>query len=162
MNKSFGILIVLSMLLSACAQPAEESAENSQPVAKQQVEETENSNPVATQDDNAAAATNSGNFITLSEYESAKNNYIDSDVVLFFNANWCSTCKTARDNIQSNLAAIPPSLTIVMVDFDTEKDLRKKYGVVIQHTFIQIDASGAQLAKWSGSVTVATIVEKII
>ena len=103
-----------------------------------------------------------GSYLTLREYEGSKDLYINANVVLFFNANWCSTCKIARDNIESNLDSIPSDLVIVVVDFDSETELRKKYGVTIQHTFIQVDMNGNQLAKWSGSVTAEEIAKRTV
>jgi hypothetical protein len=52
-------------------------------------------------------------------------------------------------------------LTIVVVDFDTAMELRKLYGVTVQHTFVQIDASGEAITKWSGSTTIDEIVEQL-
>lgn len=103
-----------------------------------------------------------GSYLTFKDYEASKERFADADVVLFFNANWCSTCKIARDNIESNLESIPSNLAIVVVDFDNETDLRKKYGVTIQHTFVQIDKDGNLLAKWAGSTTAEEIAEKTV
>ena len=94
-----------------------------------------------------------GSFITLADYEGAKDTYAGNDVVLFFNASWCSTCKEARENLEADPSAIPAGLTIVKVDFDDSDELRQKYGVTVQHTFVQIDSDGNELAKWNGSVT---------
>lgn len=47
-------------------------------------------------------------------------------------------------------------------DFDTATDLRQKYGVTVQHTFLQIDAEGTELAKWSGSVTADEIAQNTV
>jgi thioredoxin 1 len=44
-----------------------------------------------------------------------------------------------------------------VVDFDDSIELRKKYGVTVQHTFVQIDSSGGAIGKWSGSVTIAEV-----
>ena len=98
-------------------------------------------------------ATAAGSFITLADYEGDKDTYAGNDVVLFFNASWCSTCKEARENLEADPAAIPAGLTIVKVDFDDSDELRQKYGVTVQHTFVQIDSDGNELAKWNGSVT---------
>jgi thioredoxin 1 len=113
-------------------------------------------------DENSATASQPGSYLTLLDYQASQSKYVEDDVVLFFNANWCATCKVARDNIESNLDSIPSNLVIVVVDFDSETDLRKKYGVTIQHTFVQIDQNGEQLAKWSGSVTAEQIAEKTV
>jgi thiol-disulfide isomerase/thioredoxin len=109
-----------------------------------------------------AARSGPGSYITLAEYDANKGRYASTDVVLFFNAEWCSTCKKARDNIEASLASIPADLTIVVVDFDTANDLRQKYGVTVQHTFVQVDADGNELAKWSGSVTADEIAQNTV
>jgi len=103
-----------------------------------------------------------GSYITLADYDGDREAFAATDVVLFFNADWCSTCKVARDNIQADLASIPAGLTIVVVDFDTATELREKYGVTVQHTFVQVDADGNQLAKWSGSVTADEIAQNTV
>ncbi len=53
-------------------------------------------------------------------------------------------------------------MTIVVVDFDTANDLRQKYGVTVQHTFVQVDAEGNELAKWSGSVTADEVAQNTV
>ncbi len=76
--------------------------------------------------------------------------------VLFFYANWCPTCKPADASFSENVAKIPADVTLFRVNYnDTEtdqgeKDLARKYGVTYQHTFVQIDAKGNEVAKWNG------------
>ncbi len=83
------------------------------------------------------------------------------DVVLFFKASWCPSCRTLDGNIKANLGAIPAGLTILEVDYDTATALKQKYGVTSQHTLVQVDANGALITKWSGGSTLASIVEKV-
>ena len=73
----------------------------------------------------------------------------DGQVVLFFNAKWCSTCQAANKNLTNN--PVPAGLTIMSVDYDQNRELRKKYGVTIQHTFVQVDSNGNLIKKWVGS-----------
>jgi thiol-disulfide isomerase/thioredoxin len=83
------------------------------------------------------------------------------DVVLFFRASWCPTCKAVDADIRNNLSAIPGGVTILDVNYDTETALKQKYGVTYQHTFVQVDASGKQIAKWSASPTLAALIQNI-
>jgi thioredoxin-like negative regulator of GroEL len=106
--------------------------------------------------------TSAGAYITLADFQASQETYSESKVVLFFTATWCSTCKEARSNLESDLSAIPSDLTIVLVDFDSETDLKRQYGITVQHTFVQIDTDGSELAKWSGSLTAQEIVENTI
>lgn len=158
--------------VATLVQQSEESQSQTEPVSTNsntsppKKPKTETKSEVTTKVDTKSEATakteKPGSYLTLREYEDTKEQFVDADVVLFFNANWCSTCKIARDNIESNLESIPSNLAIVVVDFDRETDLRKRYGVTIQHTFVQIDRNGNELAKWAGSTTVKEIAEKTV
>lgn len=84
-----------------------------------------------------------------------------SRVVLFFNATWCPTCRALDRNIKANLSLIPGDITILSVDYDTYKDLEKKYGVTYQHTLVQVDADGNMVKKWSGSSSLSKLVQEV-
>lgn len=86
----------------------------------------------------------------------------EGKVVLFFRASWCPSCRTLDADIRAHLEGIPAGVTILDVDYDTATALKQKYGVTYQHTLVQVDAQGNQLAKWSGSASLADIVKKII
>lgn len=83
-------------------------------------------------------------------------NSSDKRRVLFFYANWCPTCRPTDANFRENTNKLPEDLVLIRVNYnDTEtdqeeKDLAKKYGVTYQHTFVQIDGSGKEIAKWNG------------
>jgi thiol-disulfide isomerase/thioredoxin len=81
--------------------------------------------------------------------------------VLFFKASWCPNCKTTDADINKNLGNIPGNVQILKVDYDNSADLKQKYGVTYQHTFVQVDASGNMLGKWSGSNTLSALVSNI-
>lgn len=151
-----------AMLLAACGGGASESVTSSTEPAAAATSSAAptSSEPAPTptpEPTDSAPAPAPGSYITLAEYEADKAAYDAGDVVLFFNASWCSTCKIARDNLTADPAAIPDGLTIVTVDFDEATDLKQQYGVTLQHTFVQIGPDGAELAKWSGSVTAEEI-----
>ena len=102
----------------------------------------------------------SGNYEV---YEQSKLAVADTgDVVLFFHASWCPTCRALDANIKANSSSIPEDLTILDVDYDTYSDLKKKYGVRYQHTLVQVDSKGNLIKKWSGSPTLSSIVEQVI
>jgi thiol-disulfide isomerase/thioredoxin len=81
-------------------------------------------------------------------------------VILFFNPSWCATCKIAKDNFEASLNEIPADMTIVLVDFDNSNELRKKFGITLQHTFVHIDANEAAIRKWSRSTTVSQLIDQ--
>lgn len=76
--------------------------------------------------------------------------------VLFFYASWCPTCRPADANFTKNSGEIPEDVTLIRVNYNDpetdqeEKDLARKYGITYQHTFVQIDRTGKEVAKWNG------------
>ena len=83
------------------------------------------------------------------------------DVVLFFRASWCPTCRAVDADIKVNLSKIPGSLAILDVNYDNSTALKQKYGVTYQHTFVQVDKDGNLIKKWSGSPTLSALVAEI-
>lgn len=81
-------------------------------------------------------------------------------VVLNFSAPWCPVCREADKNFKAS--ATPDGLTLLKVDYDSSTDLKKKYGVTYQHTFVQVDKDGKLLKKWSGSTTYDELQKQII
>ncbi len=83
------------------------------------------------------------------------------DVVLFFHASWCPSCRGLNGDIEKNISSIPAGVSILKLDYDKEKDLKKKYGVTYQHTLVQVDKDGNLIKKWSGSPTLTKLVSEI-
>lgn len=83
------------------------------------------------------------------------------DVVIFFKASWCPTCRALDADIKANMGNIPESLTILETDYDKSTDLRKKYGVTTQHTLVQVDKDGNLINKWTGSPDLKALVSSV-
>jgi len=82
-------------------------------------------------------------------------------VVIFFKATWCPTCRALDSDIKKNLTNIPDGVSILELNYDTETELRKKYGVTVQHTLVQVNAGGDQITKWSGGNTLASVLTRL-
>ena len=74
----------------------------------------------------------------------------NGQVVLFFHADWCPSCRGLENDVNANLGNIPANTHILKLDYDTETELKKKYGVVRQHTLIVVDANGNEIKKLTG------------
>ncbi len=85
----------------------------------------------------------------------------DKNVVLFFKADWCPSCRALDGDIKNNLKEIPEDLVILELNYDKETELKKKYGVTTQHTLVLVDSEGNMIDKWSGGNRLVSVVEKI-
>lgn len=80
----------------------------------------------------------------------------DSRRVLFFYATWCPTCRPIDKLLSENQSKLPTDVFVIRVNYndpdtdDSEKELARKYAVTYQHTFVQIDSAGQEVAKWNG------------
>lgn len=83
----------------------------------------------------------------------------DWDIVLFFAASWCPSCRSADEALKS--ADIPDWLTVLKVDYDNSAELKKQYGITSQHSFVQVDNKLNMITKWSGAKNVDDIVAKL-
>lgn len=95
-------------------------------------------------------------------YSGAKLAATHGPAVIFFAASWCETCQGLSRDIETHLGQIPAGTTILKADYDSSIDLRRKYGVTIQHTLVQVDSSGTKLKQWHGSPSLASLVAQTI
>jgi thiol-disulfide isomerase/thioredoxin len=112
-----------------------------------------NTAPEASQQSTTPTAEQASTAGTYQDYSPAR---VQSEqaqgkkVVLFFHADWCPYCRTADAAFKANLNQIPNDVTVLKLDYDSNTELRTQYGVTTQHTFVQIDSEGRQVAKWIG------------
>ncbi len=67
--------------------------------------------------------------------------------VLFFHAPWCPQCRSIEKDI--NQQGVPDGVVVVKVDYDSRQDLRQKYDVTLQTTFVKIDDQGNSIQKYT-------------
>jgi thiol-disulfide isomerase/thioredoxin len=82
-------------------------------------------------------------------------------VVLFFHADWCPTCRAIESEINAGTIKIPEGVHILKVDYDTAIALRQKYGVTVQHTFVQVDANGTASQKFSDAESLSKVLSRL-
>lgn len=89
-----------------------------------------------------------GRYVTYSSsvFEEAK----DKKRVYFFHAVWCPTCKVVNEAFQNQEDKIPEDVVIFKTDYDRYTELKNRFAITYQHTFVQVDAQGNEIAKWNG------------
>ena len=60
--------------------------------------------------------------------------------LLFFHAPWCPQCREIEADIKNR--GVPENVTVFKVDYDSSQELRRKYGVTIQTTFVKVNSEG--------------------
>lgn len=114
------------------------------------------------EDTESAPAANASKAQYVPYVASAVATYAErGDVVLFFRASWCPSCRALDADITKNLEGAPDGLTILDIDYDTATELRQRYGVTTQHTLVQVAADGTLIKKWSGGSTLASVVAQV-
>lgn len=74
----------------------------------------------------------------------------DQKRVLYFWAEWCPTCSIANQDYLANAGNIPGGAIIFRVNYDKETELKKRYGITYQHTYIYVDSQGNEIRRWTG------------
>jgi len=100
-------------------------------------------------------------YVAYADYAADPAAFSAGPVVLFFHADWCPKCRETDANLSADPASLPEGVTVVQVDFDSETALRQKYGVTVQHTFVQVDAAGEKVGAWTGTYTGGEIASKV-
>jgi thiol-disulfide isomerase/thioredoxin len=106
-------------------------------------EETDEADAGAKEDTEALAA---GIYREFSEDALAEPGYETN--VIFFHASWCPECRAFEQSIEAG--PIPNGVQILKADYDTETELKQKYDVTIQTTFVKVDEDGEMISSWIG------------
>ncbi|HCI04242.1 MAG: thioredoxin family protein [Candidatus Peribacteraceae bacterium] len=125
------IAIIAAITLSACGhttpQKRSDAGAKPRPVAQAQKAQPTRAVPKA----------------SAAEYKDFSGGVIGNgeESVLFFRATWCPSCVKEDKNLKS-LYPSQDMLPIYKVDYDSNMDLRKRFGVNMQHTFVRLDKKG--------------------
>ncbi|MCB9834484.1 thioredoxin family protein [Candidatus Nomurabacteria bacterium] len=84
----------------------------------------------------------------------------NGDVVLFFHAGWCPTCKILDQSL-TNTDFLSTGITVMKLDYDSETELKNQYGVTSQHTLVQVDSQGNLIKSWRGSYNLSQIEQEL-
>ncbi len=159
MNKNTGIIVGLLVLIVIGGVYATTKNGNEEVMVDTK---TEKSTETMTEDSNMMKK---DEVVAKGTYESYSSQKIAraemGDVVIFFHASWCPSCRALNSDIEANLNSIPVNVSILKADYDKENELKKKYGVTSQHTLVQVDKDGNLIKKWSGGSKLSNVLSEI-
>ncbi len=123
------------------------------------VSEVQNTNEANDIDNSDTVVKNVSGLYT--KYAGNLTQYQNKDIILSFKADWCPSCRVIDADIKASLNDIPENVVILELNYDKETELKKKYGVTTQHTFVQVDTDGNMIKKWSGGNKLEDILSQI-
>jgi len=71
---------------------------------------------------------------------------------VFFHADWCPTCRAQDKVLQSLKAEKGLDLTVLVANYDTEKDLKRRFKINSQSTFVVLKGT-KETARLIGDTT---------
>lgn len=128
----------------------EESTDTTTPTTSPQSDESQ---PTPTNEPTDSSTTNtptSQSPAQYTDYTTATFNQARQDnknVVLFFHANWCPTCRALDREITDGLSRLPANTEILKIDYDNAGDLRREYSIRQQHTLVFLSGDPNQPAE---------------
>lgn len=75
-------------------------------------------------------------YTTYSPEKLAQARRAGKNIVLFFHATWCPTCRALDTEIKNGLNRIPDNTEILVIDYDGHPDLRREYNIQYQHSLV--------------------------
>lgn len=122
---------------------------NPEPVQNQTIEqETSDAQGVQeTQDTNSQVL--SERYLTYSEENLKKATENNGKAIVFFHAGWCPSCQAAEKELKEKWSEVPQDVTILKTDYDTSTELKAKYGITMQDTWVQVNSQGNEITKWN-------------
>lgn len=87
-----------------------------------------------------------GRYVDYADENIAAAGY--NETILFFYASWCPECRAFDQAILES--GVPDGVQILKVNYDTATDLRKKYEVTLQSSFVSVTDSGDKIVYWQG------------
>lgn len=97
--------------------------------------------PLATPSDVASSSASGPSYASYANHVLADGR----TKVLFFHAPWCPFCVKSDANLHALYGTQAPTISTYKVDFDSATELRQRYGVVVQDTFVVIDGDGGKI-----------------
>lgn len=146
-------LLFFAMLIVGCSTTPNSPASNL--IETQQESNTiNNTKSEMMQKDDVMMKEDTNSFVTEGQYiaytPESFQEASDKKRVLFFHAAWCPTCKQADQEFNAQISSLPSNVVLFKTDYDTNTELKKKFGITYQHTFVLTDENGDEVKKWNG------------
>lgn len=142
-------LIIFSIAIGAVTLFSSQALKTNSTTSSQTPPASTVTSPTMATDGSDMAHTTPGMYMTYDQ--SSYDAHANQRRVLFFHAPWCPQCVALDKDIAAS--DLPDDVAIFKVDYDSNQELRKKYGVTLQTTFVLVDTNGEQVKKYTAYAT---------
>lgn len=101
-------------------------------------------------DTNVSVLMDRMNYVDYSGQNQLNAQKIGRPVLFFAAILWCQTCSELDKEIKERFQELPSDVTILKVDYDNDREMKRKWGITTQHTLIQLDSNGSEINRWIG------------
>ena len=136
------ILVLVAGAIAYAVINKDDMPSYSQDTYSEKTSQENTQNPVA--DPGSPATAQPGKYVNYNTDNFASAS--ESRRWLFFHAGWCPQCRALEKDIQES--GVPDGIVILKVDYDSEDNLKEKYGVTLQTTVVEVDSQGNEIAKF--------------
>jgi thiol-disulfide isomerase/thioredoxin len=137
--------IIIAAIVSAVAylllQPQPVSTPANEATPQQETTESENTDVAPQEAQTPASAP--GSYV---DYSPQAVEQAQGVKILFFHAPWCPQCRALEASIKDS--TLPDGVTIFKVDYDSNQELRQRYGVTLQTTLVRVDDDGNKVSSY--------------
>lgn len=143
----FIILAIIAVVIASMLyvilqpQPAATPTVGTNETTRQPIGDTDTDEPANANTPEPAQATG-----VYEEYSEAAFNQAEGRRIIFFYAPWCPQCRALDESILGS--TVPDGVAIFKIDYDSNQAMRQKYGVTIQTTLVEVNASGDEVRKY--------------
>lgn len=137
-----GVLLLAGAAYALLIEEPATTETSQQTFTTSQKTEKTSTNPTTESSDSQAA----GRYAAYTEEAVANASY--NTTIVFFYAPWCPECRAYKQSIQAD--KIPEGVQFLEADFDGSTELKKRYGVTLQTTFVRVNTTGELQKKWVG------------
>lgn len=139
-----GAVAVIGLLVAALVFRPLETTNQSMTTETPEASSTDQLEEMPTDSETPVAS--EGRYADYSEEAVAAEGY--DETILFFHAAWCPECRAFEQAITDD--DIPAGVQILKVDYDDSSELRQRYEVTIQSTFVKVNQEGDRVSLWVG------------
>ena len=149
------LIVAATVSLAACGAGPEASTSPASSPASSSASPPASSAAASSEPAAGASAQPAGAYLPLADYEKDAAARAGTKIVYFFHAPWCPDCRATEAALTAQ--GVPAGLTVVKVDYDSATELKARYGITKQHTFVLIDKDGMAKKTFTGTFDGASI-----